>query len=83
MGFLCGSVWSENDQGVWGFAATSSMTMETMAVTKAMAWLKTQSASYVCILSDSMGMLKIDQSGCLHIDRIYGKDCSVINQIHA
>ena len=35
-----------------GAVATSSMTVEVMAVTKAMAWLETQAFTGVCFLSD-------------------------------
>src|SRR5579871_4514953 len=42
---------------------TSSMTMETMAVTKALAWMETQIANHVCILSDSMSMISKVQTG--------------------
>jgi ribonuclease HI len=37
---------------------TSSMTMAIMAVTRAIAWLKTQTFCHVCFLSDTMGMLR-------------------------
>lgn len=42
---------------------TSSMTMQTMAVTKAMDWLETPSATHVCILNYSKSMLNKIQTG--------------------
>ena len=42
---------------------TSSMTVEVMAVTKAMAWLETQAFTGVCFLSDSMSMLRKIEKG--------------------
>ena len=42
---------------------TSSMTMEVMAVTRAISWLATQDYSHVCILSDSMSMIRRVEAG--------------------
>ena len=42
---------------------TSSLTVEVMAVTKAMAWLETQAFTGVCFLSDSMSMLRKIEKG--------------------
>ena len=42
---------------------TSSLTMEVVAVTKAMAWMETQNAENVCILTDSMNMLRKVENG--------------------
>src|SRR5579871_592020 len=39
------------------------MTMETMAVTKALAWMETQIANHVFILSDSMSMISKVRTG--------------------
>lgn len=44
------------DSGAFS-VTTSSLTMEVMAVTKAMAWLETQTFTDVCFLIDSMSML--------------------------
>src|SRR5579871_565052 len=44
-------------------ATTSSVAMETMAVTKALAWMETQIANHVCILSDSMSMISKVRTG--------------------
>lgn len=46
-------------------STTSSLTMETTAVTRAIAWLQTQNFSGACILSDSMCMLRKIQNGQL------------------
>ena len=42
---------------------TSSMTMEIMAVSRALAWMETQIANHVCILSDSMSMISRVRTG--------------------
>ena len=44
---------------------TSSMTMEVIAVTRAISWLATQDYSRVCILSDSMSMIRRVEAGCV------------------
>ena len=47
-----------------GFAVTtSSLTMEIMAVTKAMIWLESQTFIHACFLSDSMSMLRKIETG--------------------
>jgi ribonuclease HI len=50
------------DSGAFS-VTTSSLTMEVMAVTKAMAWLETQTFTDVCFLSDSMSMLRKIENG--------------------
>jgi len=56
------TVWEESG----AFAVTtSSMTMEVMAVTKALVWLELMNATHVCVLSDSMSMLRKVQTGCV------------------
>jgi hypothetical protein len=37
---------------------TSSMIMEVMVVTRAIAWLETQTFDHVCFLSDAMSILR-------------------------
>jgi ribonuclease HI len=37
---------------------TSSMTMEVIAVNKALSWLETQAFTNECVISDSMSMLR-------------------------
>ena len=45
------------DSGAFS-VTTSSLTIEVMAVTRAMAWLETQTFTDVCFLSDSMSILR-------------------------
>jgi ribonuclease HI len=45
------------------YHTTSSMTMGAMAVTKALSWLETQAFTNVCILRDSMSMLRKIEAG--------------------
>jgi ribonuclease HI len=42
---------------------TSSMTMEVMAVTKALSWLGTQAFTNACVVSDFMSMLRNIEAG--------------------
>jgi ribonuclease HI len=52
------------DSGVFAMT-TSRMTMETMTVTRAIEWLETQTFYHVCLLSDSMSMLRKIKTGCI------------------
>src|SRR5579871_6631626 len=52
----------QEDSGAFP-VTTSSMTMEIMAVTRALAWMELQNATHVCILSDSMSMLSKVRTG--------------------
>jgi ribonuclease HI len=52
----------EEDSGAFALT-TSSLTMEVMAVSKAIAWLETQTFSHACFLSDSMSMLRKIEMG--------------------
>ena len=58
---VCGKVVKE-DSGAFALT-TSSMTMEIMAVSRALVWLETQKFTNVCFLSDSMNMLKKVKNG--------------------
>jgi ribonuclease HI len=42
---------------------TSSMTMEVLAVTQALLWLESQNYTHVCILSDSLSMIRKVEAG--------------------
>ena len=60
---------------------TSSLTMETMAVTKALAWLCTQEYTHACILSDSMNMLKKIQTGLVRHEWILSLNASRMTRL--
>ena len=63
MGFHCSSWGKKTIKEDSGAVTTSSLTVEVMAVTKAMAWLETQTFTGVCFLSDSMSMLRKIEKG--------------------
>jgi ribonuclease HI len=56
---------------------TSSLTMEVMTVTRAMAWLETQTFTDVCFLGDSMSMLRKIEN-----DRVPGEIKADENRFH-
>uniref|UniRef100_A0A0B7AS34 Uncharacterized protein n=1 Tax=Arion vulgaris TaxID=1028688 RepID=A0A0B7AS34_9EUPU len=63
MGFHC-SCQRGHCEGRHGFATTtSSLAIEVMAITKAMALLKSQTFTHACFLSDSMSMLRKTDNG--------------------
>ncbi|BFZ17186.1 hypothetical protein BsWGS_20225 [Bradybaena similaris] len=68
------------DSGAFS-AATSSMTMEVLAVTMAFRWLETQDYTHVCILSDSLSMIRRVESGCIQRHWVESLQRSSLRQV--
>ena len=59
---------------------TCSMTMEVMAVTKAFIWLESQNYTGVCILSDSMSMIRKLEAGTVRRQWLHSIEKSKIGR---
>ena len=69
-------------EGSGGFAVTtSSLTMEVMAVSKAITWLESQTFTGACFLSDSMSMLRKIEMGWIRREWLLSLERSRVAKI--
>ena len=70
----------KEDSGAFA-VTTSSLTMEVMAVTRAISWLETQTFNHACFLSDSMSMLKKIEKGWVRRQWLESLKCLTLSKV--